>query len=406
MDLDHPLLVLDPTAADPHAEARRLRQLGACVPVELQQGVRAWITNDEATGRAAFTHPALVKGVENWRAYREGEIRQDWPLMALVAGETMVNRDGADHTRLRNPLNAAFTRRPIRTYAGRIEEIAHGLLDDLAGQPAGSVTDLKAGFTFPLPMAVICHLLGIDDPDMRDRFGDEIATILRSTATPQEVGAAFGAVMELLDRLVSQKESRPADDLATRLLQSHRDGELTRAELVDSILILVVAGHETTVNLLANAVRAVLNHPEQLALVRDGSYGWSDVVQETLRQDPPVQRIFLRFAREDVPLGGALVRAGDPVIVGMTGAGRDTDVHPDADRFDITRKQSGTPIHFGLGAHYCLGAPLARVEAEIALTALFERFPDIELADPAPPRILSHIMNSVRTLPVRLVPAG
>jgi 2-hydroxy-5-methyl-1-naphthoate 7-hydroxylase len=405
MDLDHPLFVLDPTAADPHAEAKRLRELGACVPVELQQGVRAWITNDEATGRAAFTHPSLVKGVRYWRAHREGRIRQDWPLMALVAGETMVNRDGADHARLRGPLTKAFTRRPIRTYAPRIERIAHELLDDLARQPAGAVVDLKAGYSFPLPMAVICHLLGIDDADVRNRFGSEIATILRSTATPEEVGAAYGAVMELLERLVTAKERDGGEDLTTLLTQAHHDGELTRSELLDSILLLVVAGHETTVNLLANAVRAILTHPEQLALVLDGAYGWADVVHETLRNDPPVQRIFLRFAREDVRLGDALVKEGDPVIVGMTGAGRDSGLHDDPDRFDITREHTASPIHFGLGAHYCLGAPLARVEAEVALTALFERFPDIALADADPPRVLSHIMNSVQVLPVRLTSA-
>ena len=406
MDLDHPLFVLDPTAADPHAEAKRLREFGTCVPVELHQGVRAWLTTDDASGRTAFTHPSLVKGVRYWRAYRDGEIRQDWPLMALVAGETMVNRDGADHSRLRHPVGQAFTRSPIRTYRPRIEAIAHELLDELAGRPVEAVTDLKAGFAFPLPMAVICYLLGIDDPGMRNRFGEDIATILRSTAAPEEVGAAHGAVMELLERLVTSKEREPADDLTSRLTQFHHKGELTRGELLDSLLLLVVAGHETTVNLLANAVRAVLRHPAQLALVREGVHGWADVVQETLRQDPPVQRIFLRFARVDVRLGDALVREGDPVIVGMTGAGRDSALYPDADRFDITRKQVATPIHFGLGPHYCLGAPLAKVEAEVALTALFERFPDIRLAEAEPPRVLSHIMNSVQTLPVHLTPSS
>jgi cytochrome P450 len=404
MHLDQPVLVLDPTAADPHAEARALRALGQCVPVELQQGVRAWITTDEATGRAAFTHPSLVKGVKYWRAYRDGEIRQDWPLMALVAGETMVNRDGADHTRLRTPISQAFTRSPIRTYVPRIRRIADELLDEMERAPVDGVVDLKAGLAFPLPMAVICYLLGIDDDGMRLRFGDAIATILRSTATPEEVGAAYAEVMELLERLVTLKERDPADDLTTRLTQSHHDGQITRPELFDSILLLVVAGHETTANLLSNAVIQMVTHPEQLALVREGAYGWDAVVQETLRHDPPVQRIFLRFAREDVRLGDALVQEGDPVIVGMAGAGRDADVHPDPDRFDITRKPSATPIHFGLGPHYCVGAPLARVEGEVALSALFERFPDLELADPRPPRILSHIMNSVQTLPVRLTP--
>ena len=402
MDLDHPLFVLDPTAADPHAEAKQLRALGACVPVELHQGVKAWITTDYSTGYLALSCLSLVKGVQYWRAFRDGEIRQDWPLMALVAGETMVNRDGADHSRLRHPVGQAFTRRPIQAYAPRIEQIAHRLLDGLPRHPAGTAVDLKAGYTFPLPMAVICYLLGIDDPDMRNRFGAGIATILRSTAAPEEVGAAHTAVTELLERLVASKERSSVDDLTTRLTQAHHKGQLTRTELLDSILLLVVAGHETTVNLLANAVRAILRHPTQLALVREGIHSWTEVVQETLRHDPPVQRIFLRFAREDVHLGNALVKEGDPVIISLTGAGRDTTLYPDADRFDITRKQTAIPLHFGLGPHYCLGAPLAKVEAEVALTTLFDRFPDIRLAEAEPPRVLSHIMNSVQALPVYL----
>jgi len=406
MDLDHPRHVLDPAATDPHGEGRRLRALGPCVPVELPQGVPAWITTDDATARTALAHPGLVKDARHWRAFREGGIRQDWPLIALAVGQTMLNRDGADHARLRGPVGRAFGLRPVRSYAPRITRLTDALLDGLAAQPPDAVTDLKARFARPLPIAVICDMLGIDDPQVRERFGRDTSALLSSTATPQEIGAAHGRTMDLLEEVSAAKERTPGDDLTTRLVEAHLAGELDRTELLDSLLLLVVAGHDTTVNLITNAVRAVLAHPEQLALIRDGVHGWPDVIEETLRHDPPVQRVFFRFARQDVLLGGVLVREGEPVVVGLAGAGRDEELYRDADRFDITRARPVPTLTFGHGPHYCLGAPLARLEAQIALPALFARFPDLTPAARPAPRFPSQAMNGVAALPVHLGPAA
>lgn len=402
MDLDHPLIVLDPTSADPYGEGRRLQELGPCVPVELPQGVTAWITTDDATAREVLAHRQMAKNPKHWRPFREGRIRHDWPLMALAVGETMLNRDGLDHARLRNPVTHAFNRRPTQTYAPRIEQITEDLLDELAREPAGAVVDIKSRYALPIPMAVICELLGIDDPAKRAEFGRHTSILLLSTATPEEVGRGHAGVVALLDELIAIKEEHPADDLTTRLLQAHREGQLTRPELVDSLLLLVIAGHDTTVNLLTNAIKALLSHPEQLALVRGGDYGWEQVVQETLRYDPPVQRVFFRFALGDTALGDIVVKEGEPVIVGLASAGRDSTLFPDPGTFDITREHPVTSLAFGHGAHYCLGVALARLEVATALPALFRRFPDLSLATSEHRRLASQAMNGVRELPVRL----
>ena len=405
MDLDHPLIVLDPTSADPYGEGRRLQELGPCVPVELPQGVTAWITTDDAAGREVLGHRQMAKDPKHWRSFREGRIGHDWPLMALAVGQTMLNRDGLDHARLRNPVTHAFNRRPTQTYAPRIEQITEELLDELAREPGDAVVDIKARYALPVPMGVICELLGINDPDMRAQFGRHTSILLLSTATPEEVGRGHAGVVALLDELIAIKEEHPSDDLTTRLLQAHHDDQLSRSELVDSLLLLVVAGHDTTVNLLTNAIKALLSHPEQLALVRNGSCGWEQVVQETLRYDPPVQRVFFRFALGDIKVGDALIREGDPVIVGLATAGRDAALFPDPGTFDLTREHRATTLAFGHGAHYCLGVALARLEVATALPALFRRFPGLTLATSDHPRLASQAMNGVRELPVRLNPA-
>ncbi|MDI5967251.1 cytochrome P450 family protein [Streptantibioticus silvisoli] len=404
MDLDHPLMVLDPTSADPYGEARRLREMGRCVPVELPQAVTAWITTDDATTREALSSRQFAKDPKHWRAFRDGEIQHDWPLMALAVGQTMLNKDGSDHARLRNPVSHAFNRRPTQSYAPRIEQITQELLDRLADEPAGAVVDIKSRYALPIPMGVICELLGIDDLAMREEFGKHTGILLLSTATPEQAGRAHAGVLTLLDELVAVKEKQPADDLTTRLLQTHLDGQLNRTELIDSLMLLVVAGHDTTVNLVTNAIKALLTHPEQLALVREGRYSWDQVIQETLRHDPPVQRVFFRFALADTPLGGVTVKAGDPVIIGLANASRDESLFTDAGSFDITREHPVTGLAFGHGAHYCLGVALARLEVATALPALFDRFPDLALATEDHPRLASQAMNGLCALPVRLRP--
>ena len=406
MDLDHPLMVLDPTSSDPYREGQRLLQLGSCVPVELPQSVTAWITTDDATGREALTHRDLAKDPKHWRAFREGEISQDWPLMALAVGQTMLNKDGLDHARLRNPVSYAFNRRPTQSYAPRIAEITNELLDDLAQERGDTVIDIKSRYALPIPMAVICELLGIDDHETRRQFGRFTSTLLLSTATPEEAGAAHAGVIGLLDDLVAIKERDPADDLTTRLLQAHHEEKLSRLELLDSLMLLVIAGHDTTVNLVSNAIKAMLSHPEQLELVRGGEYGWDAVITETLRYDPPVQRIFFRFALTDMTLGGARIKEGEPIIVGLATAGRDGKVHDEPSRFDITREQRVGTLAFGHGSHYCLGVALGRLEVATALPALFERFPDLSLATAEHSRLASQAMNGVQALPVRLNHTG
>lgn len=406
LDLDHPRSALDPDATDPHAEAVRLRAFGPVVPVELPQGVKAWVTTTDEAARSALTHPLLLKDPVHWRAYQAGEIRQDWPLIALAVGETLLNKDGADHARLRLPVAKAFNRRPVQGYRPRIEEITEELLDQLARLP-GDVVDLKAHFAFRLPVAVISELLGIHSTSMRDHLAQSAGVLLNSTATPEQIQQAYTRAMQIMSQLIADKQQSPGQDLTTVLVQAHEQGQLTHQELLDSLFLLVTAGHDTTVNLITNAVHALLTHPEQLALVKEGRYGWDAVVEETMRYDPPVQRIFFRFAVQDMTLAGVPIREGEPIIIGLAAAGRDPEAFKDAQRFDITREAERLPIGFGLGAHYCLGAALARTEAIIALPSLFARFPDLALAaGDGLPRVPSQAMNGLRALPVRLDPAA
>ncbi|MGW2714684.1 cytochrome P450, partial [Streptomyces sp. NPDC001356] len=207
--------------------------------------------------------------------------------------------------------------------------------------------------------------------------------------------------------------ARPGDDLTSALLAAHDEGgdRLGEQELIGTLLLMIIAGHETTLNLITNAVRALCAHPEQLGLVRAGRASWADVVEETLRWDAPVSYFPFRYPVRDLTVAGTLVPAGTPVLAGYSAAGRDPAAHgPDAGRFDLTRSaRPGAVRHLSLGhgAHYCLGAPLARLEATVALERLFTRFPSLRLAVPEADLVphAGFVGNSVRALPVRLAAA-
>jgi 2-hydroxy-5-methyl-1-naphthoate 7-hydroxylase len=225
---------------------------------------------------------------------------------------------------------------------------------------------------------------------------------------PEETLAAFQRLQQILRELVAEKREHPGDDLSSALIAARDDtSPLSEEELVDTLALFVSAGHETTVNLLGNAIVAMLTHPDQLGLVRGGDVTWQEVIEETLRNQAPVPNLPLRYAVEDIDLGdGVTLRAGEAILACYGAAGRDPLVHgPDSDRFDVTRAAK-THLAFGYGVHHCLGAPLARLEAAIALPALFERYPDLTLAA-EPGELLpleSFVSNGYRALPARLTP--
>lgn len=322
----------------------------------------------------------------------------------------MFTAYGADHRRLRKLIAPAFTARRTDAMLPRVEAITAALLDDLAAHPAGEPVDLRARFNHPLPMQVICELFGFPEGEQRGELARLVAAIMDTTATPEQAAATGAAVHALLSGLVAAKREHPADDL-TSLLVSARDDEgerMTEQELLDTLLLVIGAGHETTVDLLGNAVHALLTHPEQLKLVLSGEVPWNDVIEETLRWAPSIAALPLRFAVADIEIpDGPTIHKGEAILPAYAAAGRDPAFHGGtADDFDIRRSHQ-EHLAFGHGVHHCLGAPLARMEARIALPALFARFPGLHLA--LPPGELAptdgFISGGLRSLPVRLAPA-
>lgn len=404
MDLATPVITLDPFGSDLHGEMDRLREAGRIVPVLLPGDVTAWAAGYQDTALKILGDGRFVKDINVWNAWKRGEIPMDWPLIGMVAVDNMVSADGAEHTRLRTLISRAFTARRVENLRPRIEEITHGLLDALAEQLRNGPADLKAAFAYPLPMKVICELFGVPE-EQRDHLGSLCFSLFNTVAEPAEVVATQREIRDTLIKLTENKRSQPGDDLTSALVNA-RDNEdrLSESELVDTLLLTITAGHETTVSLITNAAIALLSHPEQLALVRSGEAGWRDVVEETLRWDGPVGHIPFRYAACDVELDGVTIRAGDPVMISYLSYGRDPEHHgDDAHVFDLRRKQRGH-LAFSHGPHHCLGAPLGRLEGSIALPALFERFPTLALAtsvgqiEPVP----SFILNGPTTLPVKL----
>lgn len=406
------LLVLDPHGADPDAEIRALHSLGHAARVDVL-GVTAWAVSEPDLLRELLTSPDVSKDArQHWPRFQE--VSGTWPLALWITVKNMFTAYGSEHRRLRRLVAPAFTARRVAALAGHIEAVVTGLLDDLAATAPGEPVDLRERFAYPLPIQVISHLMGLP-PNQREGFRDVVDGVFATTLTPEESAANTARLYTVLDRLIATKRAEPGEDM-TSLLIAARDEEgeesaLSDDELRDTLLLVITAGYETTVNLIDQAVAALLTHPEQLAHVRAGRAGWADVVEETLRLKPAVKHLPLRFAVRDIPLpDGRVIPAGEAILASYAAANRHPGRHGDrAASFDLIRTAPG-PEHlaFGHGVHYCLGASLARLEAVTALRALFARFPEAELAveakalEPVP----SLLTYGHKHLPVRLRPAA
>ncbi|MFI6394142.1 cytochrome P450 [Nonomuraea sp. NPDC050540] len=399
------IITLDPAGTDHHGEAARLREAGPVVRVELPGGVRAWAVTHHELLAELVADRRVSKDWRNWNAIRRGEIPDDWPLIGMVKVTNMVTADGREHHRLRKFVTQTLTPRRVQGMRPRLEQIVDGLLDELPGHaaPDGTV-DLRPHYAYPVPMRMICELVGVPEQE-RDELRTLVDSIFRSTTSPEEVLRTQRDIHLLLGRLVAGKHAAPGDDLTSALIAAQVDDpdRLTDEELAGTIWLMLAAGHETTLSLVVNAVRALLTHPDQLSLALKGDEAtWAAVVEETLRWDAPIGNFMARYPLEDLTVAGVTIPAGEAILAPYSAVGRDPAQHgADADRFDLTREQR-RHLAFGGGPHVCLGAALARLEAAVALPALFARYPGMSLDAARIPPVPSLFSNSAATLPVRL----
>ncbi|MDQ1031451.1 cytochrome P450 [Streptomyces umbrinus] len=410
MILSQPLLTLDNLATDIPGEGHSLRALGPLVPVWLPEGVASWATADRDIADIVFNHPSLCKGPEHWRALQEDRVPRDWNLLGFILQRSALNAHTCDqyrdknHARLRGPITKTFTRRRVQELRPRVTQKTSELLDVLGNVPPGTVTDLRATFAFDLPMSTICDLIGLSDQPTRERLAADFDA-LHDTRQMARAQAAHAGIQDVIGALIALKRQEGGNDLTTALINTHDEDheKLTFEELVATLELVLFAGFETTQNLISNATLNLLRHPDQLALVRSGVASWSQVGEETLRRDGSAHTVMFRYAIEDlyIPEAGVTIRKGDPVLVFLAGVGRDPSAFgPTHDAFDLTRPDADRHRAFGHGMHFCVGAPLARMIASIALGGLFGRFdlmcPQLDSLVPVP----SYSSNSVQELPI------
>ena len=395
---------------NPYPLFAQVRTAAPVHEVRLADGHPAWLVVGHEEARAALNDPRLSKDMHAALAHSGEVVAEGLPGPALA--RHMLAVDPPDHTRLRRLAMPAFTKGRIAALEPRIRSIVDNLLDDLQDRSADGPVDLVAGFAFPLPFTVICELLGVPEPERAD-LGRWFRTLLSPYSGPEppvEAVTASTAIVDYLTALVERKRTEPGVDLVTDLVvAADRDNALTEQEMLSTVFQLVVAGHDTTTSLIGNGTVALLRHPEQRdALVADPSLV-PRVVEECMRWDAPVPHSTFRYTTEEVLLGGVVIPAFAQVIVSLAAANRDAARYGDAESFDIHRTDRGH-LALGHGIHHCLGAPLARMEARIALSALHSRFPSMRLSvDPALLR-WGHgdglVIRGLSELPVLLGPAA
>ncbi|EPD66310.1 cytochrome P450 family protein [Streptomyces sp. HGB0020] len=377
---------------DPHPVYARLRERGPVHRVRLpepDQHHETWLVVGYEEARTALADPRLAKD-----ASKIGMLFLDEELI----GKYLLGTDPPQHTRLRALVSRAFTMRRVEELRPRIEEITHGLLDAML--PHGRA-DLVESFAYPLPITVICELLGVPEMD-RTAFRAMSTEAVAPTSAESEHDAFVRLAAYLTELIEDKRCAGPSGDLLSELIRTTaEDGDrLSVNELRGMAFVLLIAGHETTVNLISSGVLALLTHPDQLAALRADPSLVDGAVEEALRYEGPVENATFRFAAEPLEIGGTKIDRGDAVMIGLTAADRDTRRYADPDRFDVRRDTRGH-LAFGHGVHYCLGAPLARLEARTAIRALLERAPGLTLDGPPGDWLPGMLMRGVRSLPVR-----
>ncbi|MFC9824990.1 cytochrome P450 [Streptomyces erythrochromogenes] len=389
----------------PHSVYDRLRDTAPVCRITGTDGTPAWLVTRYDDVRAALADPRL--SLDKSRATEGGYRGLSLPP-ALDAN--LLNMDPPDHTRIRRLVSRAFTPRRTEQLRTPIRATADRLLDALG--PAGTA-DLVAAYAAPLPIVVICDLLGVPEDRRLDFRTWTDALIAPDPSRPRAAKEAVVAMLGFFTELMAHKRSRPGDDLLSDLI-AVRDGggsdgdgggdsggdRLSEDELMSLAFLILFAGYENTVQLIGNAIHTLLEHPEELARLRKDPSGLPAAVEELARYEGPAPLAIRRFPTEDITIAGVTVPAGETVLLSLSSANRDPARFPRPGLLDLDRDTSGH-LALGHGIHYCLGAPLARAETEIALAALLERYPVLEPASPAPRWRPSLRARGLTELPVR-----
>jgi cytochrome P450 PksS len=366
---------------DPYPFYERLRERRSAARIRLADGGSAWLFARYDDVAAMLKDPRFAKDPRNAPAASGASIGPKVPAFLKPLTQNMLERDDPDHARLRMLIHATFTPGRVALLRARTEATAEALLDRLEKLDR---IDLIAAFAIPLPVIVISELLGVPRADRR-KFARWSHTLMSVTSSKLRMLTALPdlwAFVHYLRGLIVAKRADPGDDLTTALLDMRASAgrELDGEELLAMLALLLTAGHETTANLIGNGMFALLRHPDQLERLRAESERIPVAIEEILRYESPVATTTNRFARTEMEFGGQAIALGDRVIGAITSANRDSSRFPSADTFDIARDPN-RHLTFGQGGHYCIGAPLARLEGEISITALLRRFRRIDAVD-------------------------
>jgi cytochrome P450 len=368
-------LFSDPSfKADPYPFYARLRDNTPVHKTLLPNGVEVYLVTRYEDVQAGLKNSRLVKNIYNAR--RMGMLAK-LGFGALMSNSNMLRADPPEHTRLRALAHEAFTPKYVNHLRGRIQQIADDLVD--AVQQKGKM-DLIGEFAFPLPITVICEMLGVpaqDGAKFRQWSGALIASGTLSNETIYPTPALF-RLLSYVRQLVTERQKTPRDDLISELVHIEQNGDrFTKVELVGTTLVLLIAGHETTVNLIGNGILALLQHPKQLKQLQQSPSLIKPAIEELLRYVNPVQAVH-RYAAQDIEIGGVPIAKGSHLLLVLAAANHDAAYVGNPEQLDV---MNDDPKHvaFGQGIHYCLGAPLARLEGEIAFTTLLNRLPNIHL---------------------------
>lgn len=365
---------------DPHSFYAALRAQERIVYVPDYAGENgAWIVTHYDDALALLKDPRLTKDPHKISP-QQGEPALDNVMHILM--QNMIMKDAPDHTRLRSLVSKVFTPRMIEQLRPRIQQITDELLDaalERSGGLAQGEMDLMQDFAFPLPVTVICEMLGFPEADRPD-FYAWMKVLMDIQADEEARGVAMQELLRYIQAQIAEKRTHPDADLTSALLKAEEQGDtLSQNELVSMLYLLFIAGHETTANLIGGGTLTLLLHPEQLKLLRDDPALITSAVEELLRYTAPVSISDERWALEDFVLYGKQIHRGDLVYAALISANADPAQFHDPDALDILRKEN-PHLAFGKGIHYCLGAPLARLEGQIAFGTLLRRLPDLKLA--------------------------